>query len=727
MPLLLTRFAALSPNLLVPLDGQQLRSGEWAAVTAAEELRPIMLVMIVVHTSRFSHCTTPEGSQLDAETRTKEVKDLAGKQGGYRLACLRAAILAARIACCVDFSNNADSPEAMVWQCLLLVSARFDNFAPDEYFVDVETQQEEQTLCVLLTQLLFSALQESANKRKHKQYRGRAACSMLISMFYCGAADCATIAGLLLKSVVEAEELGPCLDNACQHEPDELKADQIESCLSTMMVAAEVMIGTLPDASQSSTGPTTVRASQQRRGAKSRQSSALLPAVEERAGVAALAALEYTLYQNDVLGSDVTIDTLTELIHDLLLPVIPDATVNLVQVYQDGLPVLLHNLEGCLADPKHMQALLEALMDRLAQRQDLLKADVVKMGPSLWLALDNLLEALMMNTGCLQDNSLSLHVVHSLLAHKQIGAWNLSDIDRTSQIHFHLVEVLGELCQYGLREARWLSAACVTKTWHCEFVSHPKEEEEEDESECNSIDGFGKVHESLLEIFQNPGPWSDAKCLAAVLLLVATTSDPVEMHEATQASVGLQKMMPLLEAGDTPFAAEVQSGFAEVGGMQILTELYTEYPFSGHGQAIHPQLHHTAGADPGSYEAIKAALLDCIWTAGLSHGQTDVNAMYFAQHGLSAAAGSVTALAATAWSGFAQEKHRADMRHFIWSKPCLEPAKRAELEKVVRVVFACHRAAWGPAGFSGGSPPEGIAKLVYVLLYDSVAGVCPAV
>ena len=136
-------------------------------------------------------------------------------------------------------------------------------------------------------------------------------------------------------------------------------------------------------------------------------------------------------------------------------------------------------------------------------------------------------------------------------------------------------------------------------------------------------------------------------------------------------------------------SVHLQSGFAEVGGMQILTELYAEYPFSGHGQAMHPQLHHTAGADPGSYEAIKAALLDCIWTAGLSHGQTDVNAMYFAQHGLSAAAGSVTALAATAWSGFAQEKHRADMRHFIWSKPCLEPAKRAELEKVVRVVCKC--------------------------------------
>jgi len=80
-------------------------------------------------------------------------------------------------------------------------------------------------------------------------------------------------------AVVEAEELGPCPDNACQHESE---ADQITSCLHTMMMAAEVMIGTLPDASQSSTGPTTVRASQQRRGAKSRQSSALLPAAEER-------------------------------------------------------------------------------------------------------------------------------------------------------------------------------------------------------------------------------------------------------------------------------------------------------------------------------------------------------------------------------------------------------------------------------------------------------------
>ena len=118
-----------------------------------------------------------------------------------------------------------------------------------------------------------------------------------------------------------------------------------------------------------------------------------------QAGVAALAALEYTLYQTDLLDYDVMTDILFKLVHDLLLPVISDATVNLVQVYQDGLPVLLHNLEGCLADPKHMQALLEALMDRLAQRQDLLKADVVKMGPSLWLALDNLLEALMMNKG----------------------------------------------------------------------------------------------------------------------------------------------------------------------------------------------------------------------------------------------------------------------------------------------------------------------------------------
>ncbi len=216
VPLLMTRFAALSPNLLVPLEGQQVRSGEWADVTAAEELRPIMLLMLTVQSSRFSGCATPEECQLDAETRTKEVKDLAGKQGGYRLTCLRAAILAAKIVCCVDFSNDADSPEAMAWQCLLLISARLDNVAPDQCSLDAETQQEEQTLCVLLTQLLFSALQESANKRKHKQYRGRAACSMLISIFYCGAADCATIAGLLLKSGTPlSDEFSSCRTCQC--------------------------------------------------------------------------------------------------------------------------------------------------------------------------------------------------------------------------------------------------------------------------------------------------------------------------------------------------------------------------------------------------------------------------------------------------------------------------------------------------------------------------------
>ena len=118
-----------------------------------------------------------------------------------------------------------------------------------------------------------------------------------------------------------------------------------------------------------------------------------------QAGIAALAGLKYFLYHNNVSGYEVMTDTLTELLHDLLLPLIPDATVNLVQVYQDGLPVLLRLLESRLADSQHLQALLEALMDRLAQHQDLLKADMVKMGPSLWLALDNLLDGMTSSTG----------------------------------------------------------------------------------------------------------------------------------------------------------------------------------------------------------------------------------------------------------------------------------------------------------------------------------------
>jgi len=112
VPLLLTRFAALSPNLLVPLEGQQVRSGEWADVTAAEELRPIMLLMLTVQSSKFSGCTTPEECQLDAETRTKEVKDSAGKQGGYRLTCLRAAILAAKIVLLCGLQQQCRQPRS---------------------------------------------------------------------------------------------------------------------------------------------------------------------------------------------------------------------------------------------------------------------------------------------------------------------------------------------------------------------------------------------------------------------------------------------------------------------------------------------------------------------------------------------------------------------------------------------------------------------------------------
>lgn len=81
-------------------------------------------------------------------------------------------------------------------------------------------------------------------------------------------------------AVVKAEELGPYPDSAW---PD---AAQKMSCLNTIMVAAEVMTGTLRDASsQSSAGPTTFSASRQRRGAKSRQSSTLFPAAEERVQV----------------------------------------------------------------------------------------------------------------------------------------------------------------------------------------------------------------------------------------------------------------------------------------------------------------------------------------------------------------------------------------------------------------------------------------------------------
>ncbi|KAL0054521.1 hypothetical protein WJX82_010154 [Trebouxia sp. C0006] len=395
-------------------------------------------------------------------------------------------------------------------------------------------------------------------------------------------------------AVVKAEELGPYPDSAW---PD---AGQKMSCLNTIMVAAEVMTGTLRDASsQSSAGPTTFSASQQRRGAKSKQSSTLFPAAEERvqAGIAALAALEYTLYQTDLLDYDVMTDILFKLVHDLLLP-----------------------------------------------HQDLLKADVVKMGPSLWLALDNLLDGMTNSAGSVQNNPFSLYVVYSLLAHEQLGMWILSDIGRTLQMHSHLLELMDELCQDGPLETAWLSAACVTKTWHCEFVSYPKEAEEG----RKIVNGFGRVHECLLDVLQDPGPWNAAECIAAIRLLNAVSADHIET-EATQARDGLDLRLHFLDRAKS-LTSTVALQHALVGCATI--RLQKMMPF---------------------FEANDSTLA-------------------------------------------------AEMQLLDQSQRWLQQhAKRAELEKVVRVVFACHRAAWGQAGFSGGSPSENIAKLVYVLLYDSVA------
>ena len=121
--------------------------------------------------------------------------------------------------------------------------------------------------------------------------------------------------------------------------------------------------------------------------------------------------------------------------------------------------------------------------------------------------------------GSVQNNPFSLYVVYSLLAHEQLGMWILSDIGRTLQMHSHLLELMDELCQDGPLETAWLSAACVTKTWHCEFVSYPKEAEEG----RKIVNGFGRVHECLLDVLQ-VGPVLCKLCVDGKRTLLASLS-----------------------------------------------------------------------------------------------------------------------------------------------------------------------------------------------------------
>ena len=99
-----------------------------------------------------------------------------------------------------------------------------------------------------------------------------------------------------------------------------------------------------------------------------------------QASVLALRAIQYVQSVKTQIGSEThpavekavgdVIPALQNLLLKVLLPHLADPAANMIQVYHDGLPVLLACLRDSPADEDKLDCLIEALMDRMVNQND---------------------------------------------------------------------------------------------------------------------------------------------------------------------------------------------------------------------------------------------------------------------------------------------------------------------------------------------------------------------
>ena len=126
---------------------------------------------------------------------TTSLADNAFKE---RVAWLRAAFVVAKMASCVQHANGSESPNTLIWGCLMYISDHLSSATAT--MMSKEVQHEEKALCMLLTQTMLDVLRWAAKHHQRRQYEGKVALSMLLGVVNCEAIDVACFADLILKS-----------------------------------------------------------------------------------------------------------------------------------------------------------------------------------------------------------------------------------------------------------------------------------------------------------------------------------------------------------------------------------------------------------------------------------------------------------------------------------------------------------------------------------------------
>ena len=116
---------------------------------------------------------------------------------------LLCALVTAKLAACMDFTNSKSGMDTLAWNCLEAVNVRFTKLlrssASEQLHAD-EVIRQETELSVLLIELLLPAMRQSARDYSAMQYRGQAAVKVALSAVHCGTASYPAIADAVLNN-----------------------------------------------------------------------------------------------------------------------------------------------------------------------------------------------------------------------------------------------------------------------------------------------------------------------------------------------------------------------------------------------------------------------------------------------------------------------------------------------------------------------------------------------
>ena len=117
-----------------------------------------------------------------------------------RLSLLYSALVTAKLASCIDFTNSTNGMDALAWNCLEAVNSRCIELLRSGASKQPHSDVRHEVLSVLLIEMLLPVMRQSARARDQLQYRAQAAVSMALSIVHLGGTCSPAIADAIVNN-----------------------------------------------------------------------------------------------------------------------------------------------------------------------------------------------------------------------------------------------------------------------------------------------------------------------------------------------------------------------------------------------------------------------------------------------------------------------------------------------------------------------------------------------